>query len=200
MRWCYIFCVTRTPFLTLGIILGLPVFAYYYVVFNVEAKTVAFSANAAPSPKNPSPPPSLRPAKGTLAPAVQPTPIPSPDFSNFDGLVLTGNGATLSLDAANFDGGNRLAINVAPADTSTPLQRLLLDTGSSTLAFCVPSVATPVAALRTEYFSCNRYGSGSSGYYGYFYRGSLNLENDLTLSSSYYSVHNDSRFSVCLSP
>lgn len=162
-------------------------------------------------------------------------------------FIPKGAGASIPLHAVSFGGGQRIAVQVAPdaerSEGQTPVSEmklLLLDTGSSTLAFCDSSLGAELSALQTSYISCNqcpwqpfqsfppsrltRHGgmnfpdgeSGSNlGYAvrlaaifvsfipchpwglmstpprlekGYFYKGALDLENDLTLQSGYYSV------------
>lgn len=94
--------------------------------------------------------------------------------------------ASIPMNAVNFEGGLRLVVLGNPA--SLKPQELLLDTGSSTLAFCDSSLAKTLAAAKTEYLSCNKYGSGNEGYWGPFYKGSVELGTDVSLEESYYSI------------
>jgi hypothetical protein len=45
-----------------------------------------------------------------------------------------------------------------------------------------------LSSLKTEYISCNLYGSGNTGYWGYFYDGTVGVGTDLSIDSAYYSV------------
>mmetsp|Transcript_52944 Transcript_52944/g.113042 ORF Transcript_52944/g.113042 Transcript_52944/m.113042 type:complete len:371 (+) Transcript_52944:173-1285(+) len=100
-------------------------------------------------------------------------------------VPLTSSG-TLPMDAVNFAGGLRLTVNGAPHGQKP--QSLLLDTGSSTLAFCDASLAESVRSLQTNYMSCNLYGSGNEGYWGFFFKGAVTLSGGLELEESYYSI------------
>jgi len=67
-------------------------------------------------------------------------------------------------------------------------QECLLDTGSSSLAFCDSELERPLKSMRTEYLSCNLYGSGNEGYWGFFYEGEIGIGSDLSIASAFYSV------------
>jgi len=90
------------------------------------------------------------------------------------------------MNCVNFEGGLRLTVKVNPHGQSS--QECLLDTGSSTLAFCDSSLESSVQSLKTDYMSCNKYGSGNEGYWGFFYKGAIGVGSDLSIDSSYYSV------------
>lgn len=90
------------------------------------------------------------------------------------------------MNCVNFEGGLRLTVNVNPQGQSA--QESLLDTGSSTLAFCDSSLGDSLKSLQTDYMSCNKYGSGNEGYWGFFYKGPITVGSDLNIASSYYSV------------
>lgn len=90
------------------------------------------------------------------------------------------------MNAVNFEGGLRLTVNVNPKGQAA--QECLLDTGSSTLAFCDESLETGVQSLKTDYMSCNKYGSGNEGYWGFFYNGAIGVGGSLEVDSSYYSI------------
>jgi len=90
------------------------------------------------------------------------------------------------MNCVNFGGGLRLTVNVSPQGLSP--QECLLDTGSSTLAFCDSSIESSVQSLKTDYMSCNLYGSGNEGYWGFFYKGPIEVGSDLSVDSSYFSV------------
>jgi len=100
----------------------------------------------------------------------------------------------ISLDAMSWADGLRLAINVslmAPVGgADIPAQRLVLDTGSSTLAFCDTNLAQQVQSLRTNYVSCNMYnpGGAETGYWGYFYNGPVNVGQVLRIDATDYSI------------
>jgi hypothetical protein len=95
-------------------------------------------------------------------------------------FATSADAGSISLDAVTFSGGPRLTIAASPiaADGSIqPLQQLLLDTGSSTLAFCDSKLADKVKSLQTNYYSCNIYGNAQvqEGYYGPFYEGGVQI-------------------------
>jgi len=77
------------------------------------------------------------------------------------GLLFTfatsASGAPINLDAVTFMGGPRLLITASPTGsdgTKQAGQKLLLDTGSSTLAFCDPASRTR-SSPKAGYYSCN---------------------------------------------
>jgi len=111
----------------------------------------------------------------------------------------------ITLDGANFLGGPRLLITasaMSPNGTDLPAQKLLLDTGSSTLAFCDRNLADSVKSLQTQYVPCNVYGSDTEkeGYWGYFYKGGVHLSNsDIKISNSYYSIMQQETEMPCVS-
>jgi len=94
--------------------------------------------------------------------------------------------SAIPMNCVNFEGGLRLTVGVNPEGQSA--QECLLDTGSSTLAFCDSSLESSVQSLKTDYMSCNKYGSGNEGYWGFFYKGTIGVGSDLSMASSYYSV------------
>jgi len=100
------------------------------------------------------------------------------------------SGEGLSLGCQTWGGGPRLVVDVAPASVDggmLPAQRLVLDTGSSTLAFCHRSLEKTAAYSSTNYISCNRYNPGgqSTGYWGPFVEGTVNLASNVALQASY---------------
>jgi len=108
-------------------------------------------------------------------------------------FVASVDAAGIILDSVNFEGGPRLLITASPKDADgndLPAQKLLLDTGSSTLAFCDSSLADKLKTFKSEYYSCNIYGSASvkEGYWGAFYKGSVNIASAVQISSAYFSV------------
>jgi len=92
----------------------------------------------------------------------------------------------IPMNCVNFEGGLRLTVNVNPQGQAA--QECLVDTGSSTLAFCDASLESGLQSLKTDYLSCNLYGSGNEGYWGFFYNGAIGVGSDLSIDSSYYSV------------
>lgn len=98
----------------------------------------------------------------------------------------------MPLDAINFEGGPRLTITASPVSSSgriLPAQKLLLDTGSSTLAFCNSSLEAEVKSFQSEYYSCNIYGNSQvrEGYWGPFYKGGVAIGN-INVPDAYYSI------------
>lgn len=102
------------------------------------------------------------------------------------GLSLAFVASAIPMNAVNFEGGLRLTVAGNPQ--SLQPQDLLLDTGSSTLAFCDKTLSDTVKDLKTDYLSCNLYGSGNEGYWGPFYKGALQVGADLNIEESYYSI------------
>jgi len=94
--------------------------------------------------------------------------------------------AAIPMNCVNFEGGLRLTVNVNPEGQAA--QECLLDTGSSTLAFCDASLESHRKSVKTEYLSCNLYGSGNEGYWGFFYKGQIGVGSGLTIDSAAYSV------------
>jgi hypothetical protein len=100
----------------------------------------------------------------------------------------------IPLNALTFAGGPRLTIAASPiaADgSSQPPQQLLLDTGSSTLAFCDSKLADKVKSLQTNYYSCNIYGNAQvqEGYYGPFYEGGIQVnKGTFKVPKAHYSI------------
>mmetsp|Transcript_37886 Transcript_37886/g.60793 ORF Transcript_37886/g.60793 Transcript_37886/m.60793 type:complete len:362 (-) Transcript_37886:157-1242(-) len=94
--------------------------------------------------------------------------------------------AGLSMNCVNFEGGLRLTVDVAIDGKSS--QECLLDTGSSTLAFCDASLESGLESLKTDYMSCNLYGSGNEGYWGFFYKGGIGVGGQVNIDSAYYSI------------
>lgn len=109
-------------------------------------------------------------------------------------LIATSVDATsFTLDSVNFAGGPRLLITANPQDEDgkdLPAQKLLLDTGSSTLAFCDSSLADKLKSLKSQDYSCNIYGSATQkeGYWGPFYKGGVHIGNSLKVSDVHFSV------------
>mmetsp|Transcript_56815 Transcript_56815/g.143998 ORF Transcript_56815/g.143998 Transcript_56815/m.143998 type:complete len:495 (-) Transcript_56815:236-1720(-) len=117
--------------------------------------------------------------------------------------LVANQGIEIPLSVKSWGDGLRLAISVNPVDASgnaLPTQELVLDSGSSTLAFCDASLAQQVAPLQVSYVSCNNYNPGGSptGYWGNFYKGSLDFTGVLQLDSSYYSVMQQQESMPCI--
>jgi len=94
--------------------------------------------------------------------------------------------AAIPMNCVNFEGGLRLTVNVNPKGQAA--QECLLDTGSSSLAFCDSSLESSLKSVKTNYLSCNAYGSGDEGYWGFFYEGKIGVGSHLEVASAYYSV------------
>jgi len=94
--------------------------------------------------------------------------------------------AAIPMNSVNFGGGLRLTVNVNPEGQAP--QETLLDTGSSSLAFCDSSLESSLKDVKTDYLSCNAYGSGGAGYWGFFYSGQIGVGQNLSIDSAYYSV------------
>jgi|Transcript_66958 hypothetical protein len=108
-------------------------------------------------------------------------------------LVASADAAGITLDSVNFEGGPRLLVTASPKDAggnALSAQKLLLDTGSSTLAFCDSAFADKLKSLQSEYYSCNIYGSATvkEGYWGAFYKGGVDISGSLQVSNAYFSV------------
>lgn len=105
--------------------------------------------------------------------------------------------AAIPLNGATFSGGPRLTIYASPlaADgTVNAPQQLLLDTGSSTLAFCDSSLANSVKALQAKYYSCNIYGSATvkEGFWGPFYEGGVHInKGTIQVTDAHYAIMTD---------
>lgn len=95
-----------------------------------------------------------------------------------------------------YGGGARLSIAVTPEGPSgqaLPTQRLMLDSGSSTLAFCDTDVANSLGPLNTGLYACAQYGSAAqgSGFWGNFFKGGLGIglgRAEVKVTDAYYSV------------
>jgi hypothetical protein len=109
-------------------------------------------------------------------------------------LAVGADAAGMALDAINFEGGARLLVTASPISPSgehiSP-QKLLLDTGSSTLAFCDSSLIDKVKSLQQNDYSCNIYGSATvkEGFWGPFYKGGVHIANgDIQVADASYSI------------
>ena len=86
--------------------------------------------------------------------------------------------SSIPLSAVSWSGGQRLLMAVSPVSSSgelLPAQKLVVDTGSSTLAFCQSSFLQEAAFESTDYISCNQYNPGGdpTGYWGPFVQGDV---------------------------
>jgi len=63
-----------------------------------------------------------------------------------------------------------------PTSSGTVTQQMMIDSGSSTASLCDSSLASTISAAKQDSVSCNLYGTGSSGYNGYFYQGSMSVD------------------------
>merc|ERR1711879_672585 len=71
---------------------------------------------------------------------------------------------------------------------ATTEELVLLDTGSSTLGFCNKSLQAELADKKTDEFTCNLYGHGFHGWWGFFYQGGVSVQSIEPLPNVYYSV------------
>ena len=99
---------------------------------------------------------------------------------------------TIPLAATSWSGGPRLLMEVSPVDANgglLPAQKLVVDTGSSTLAFCQSSFLQEAAYQETNFISCNLYNPGGAftGYWGPFVAGQLHA-GSVTFQNSFYSI------------
>ncbi|CAE7242544.1 ANKRD17 [Symbiodinium natans] len=100
--------------------------------------------------------------------------------------------ASIPLAATSWSGGVRLLMAVSPVGPNgelLPAQSLVVDTGSSTLAFCQSSFLQEANYQSTKYISCNQYNPGGdpTGYWGPFVVGELRAGN-VTFQQASYSI------------
>ena len=101
----------------------------------------------------------------------------------------------IPLIAGTWFGGPRLAIEVAPSNVQggwLPKQRLVLDTGSSTLAFCDSQLRQDALYEASSLMACNIYGFHGddwdvTGYFGPFVKGPAKIGN-FTMPEASYSI------------
>jgi hypothetical protein len=109
-------------------------------------------------------------------------------------FATSADAVVIPLNAVTFSGGPRLTVTASPtaADgSSQPPQQLLLDTGSSTLAFCNSSLADKVKSLQSNYYSCNIYGNAQvhEGYFGPFYEGVVQVnKGTIKVPNAHYAI------------
>ena len=147
-------------------------------------------------------PPSSRGAKEMLSPRIAEIALVALAVSCFQGSkameefkkssagLATNEG--IPLHAGTWFEGPRLVIEVAPSNVQggwLPKQRLILDTGSSTLAFCDGQVREDAEYNVSDMISCNIYGTPDnfSGYFGPFVWGPVKLGN-FTMPEASYSI------------
>lgn len=99
---------------------------------------------------------------------------------------------SIPLSVVSYDGGLRLLVDVRPQRFDgewLPKQRLLLDTGSSTLAFCKRQFIIAAQYEPSNFIACNEYNPGGnfSGYWGPFVTGAIQVAH-LTWNMSNYSI------------
>eukprot|EP00930_Biecheleria_cincta_P016820 TRINITY_DN13559_c0_g1_i1.p1 TRINITY_DN13559_c0_g1~~TRINITY_DN13559_c0_g1_i1.p1 ORF type:complete len:558 (+),score=94.23 TRINITY_DN13559_c0_g1_i1:116-1789(+) len=154
----------------------------------------------------PSPTPSLSP---TPTPLSSTSPIPTSSSAQSPTTTTSQVSKAISLSLIHWGGGPRLVVDLAPAarrpagsdgsssssssSSSSWLasQKFVLDTGSSTLAFCSNgnTLMNQAAYSLTNYISCNKYNPGgqSTGYWGPFVHGLLRMGagTSITLEAEY---------------
>ena len=99
---------------------------------------------------------------------------------------------SVPLAASFWSLGARLLMPVSPKSSNgglLPAQMLMVDTGSSSLAFCQSSLLQEAAYQETQYNSCNRYNPGGAPmyYWGPFVEGDVHAGN-VTFSNASYSI------------
>jgi len=117
-------------------------------------------------------------------------------------IATSANSAPINLDAVNFMGGPRLLITASPTGsdgTKQAGQKLLLDTGSSTLAFCDASLADKVKSEEAGYYSCNIYGNAQvkEGYWGPFYKGNVQINGNIEVPDSHFAIMKQQKSMPC---
>jgi len=98
----------------------------------------------------------------------------------------------IPLSVGSWFGGPRLLIDVEPQSVQGEWfqkQRMVLDSGSSTLAFCNKQFIQDAQYQSSQYISCNLYNPGGdfTGYWGPFVKGPTKVGN-LTLDQAAYSI------------
>lgn len=84
----------------------------------------------------------------------------------------------LKIGVSSILGGYRFYLKVSLPQRDGTITRplsLMLDTGSSTAAFCDYSLQAAVNHTALSTISCNLYGTGASGYQGPFFEGTMHL-------------------------
>jgi hypothetical protein len=109
-------------------------------------------------------------------------------------LIASVNASGITLDVMNWGGSPRLFITASAKDADgadLPAKKLLIDSGSATLAFCDSSLAHKLKPFQTQYYSCSVYGDSheETGYWGPFYKGVIHIsKSDIEISSAYFVV------------
>ncbi|CAK9098016.1 Probable E3 ubiquitin-protein ligase HERC1 (HECT domain and RCC1-like domain-containing protein 1) (HECT-type E3 ubiquitin transferase HERC1) (p532) (p619) [Durusdinium trenchii] len=113
-------------------------------------------------------------------------------------LRLSEQGIPLSV--GSWFGGPRLVVEVAPAGSGgwLPKQRLVLDSGSSTLAFCDSQFSQQAQYQSSDFISCNLYNPGGdfTGYWGPFVKGAVKVGN-FTIPKAAYSIMQQEKSMPC---
>eukprot|EP00438_Fugacium_kawagutii_P022205 Skav235924 [mRNA] locus=scaffold2493:181399:193466:+ [translate_table: standard] len=98
----------------------------------------------------------------------------------------------IPLSVGSWFGGPRLLVDVEPQSSQGewfPKQRMVLDSGSSTLAFCDKQFIPDAQYESSDYISCNLYNPGGdfTGYWGPFVKGPVKA-GEVTFSEAAYSI------------
>jgi len=107
----------------------------------------------------------------------------------------------IPLSVGSWFGGPRLLVDVEPQSLQGewfPKQRMVLDSGSSTLAFCNKQFISDAQYQSSEYISCNLYNPGGdfTGYWGPFVKGPVKAGN-VTLNQAAYSIMTQEKNMPC---
>jgi len=109
-------------------------------------------------------------------------------------LIASVNASGITLDVMNWGGSPRLFVTASAKDADgadLPAKKLLIDSGSATLAFCDSSLAHKLKPFQSQYYSCSVYGDAheQTGYWGPFYKGVIHIsKSDIEISSTYFVV------------
>ena len=111
-----------------------------------------------------------------------PTPVQGPatsvdqQYQSYTVSIPSSPMGSISLGASTMLGGMRFYTEVSfPTSSGTVTQQMMIDSGSSTASLCDAELAATLTAAKQDAVSCNLYGTGSSGYNGYFYKGSMSV-------------------------
>jgi hypothetical protein len=93
-------------------------------------------------------------------------------------------------------GANAMRLIVTIGIEGLPPQPLVLDTGSSTLAFCNESLPSHIAANETQFMACEQYGprdaagNFTDGYIGPYLKGTISMSEDVQIRDARYVIFN----------